>query len=96
MAQIAQGEAMLSPLSDSEADAIVAREVARSEKAEAEHIANSVAFTVLERREVDLGDRKLITNRVSDPKLPKVKARKSPQSSSNRALRSKCGRRSDY
>lgn len=67
------GETPLSTLSDAEADAIIAERVAKKEKAEAEHIANSVAFTVLERREVNMGERKLIANRVADPKLPKLK-----------------------
>lgn len=67
------GETSLSTLSDSEADAIIADQVAKKEKYEADHIANSVAFTVLERREIDMGERKLIANRVADPQLPKLK-----------------------
>lgn len=75
--QLAYGDLVLSTLSESEADAIIAQQIAGKEKAEAEHIANSVAFTVLERREVDMGGRKLISNRVSDPKLPKLKVKTS-------------------
>lgn len=75
--QCGHADSSLSPLSDAEADAIIAQQVAGKAQAEAEHIANSVAFTVLERREVDMGGRKLISNRVSDPKLPKLKVKTS-------------------
>ena len=73
---LAQADSSLSPLTAAEADAIIADRVALKKQAEAEHIANSVAFSVLERREVDLGGRKLIANRVADPKLPKIKKAK--------------------
>lgn len=76
----------LAPLGDSEADAIIAARVAKQEKADADHIANSVAFTVLERREVDMGGRKLIANRVADPKLPKLKKKNSTPSSATLPL----------
>jgi hypothetical protein len=69
----AQAESSVSPLTAAEADALIADRIARKKQAEAEHIANSVTFSVLERREVDLGGRKLIANRVADPKLPKIK-----------------------
>jgi hypothetical protein len=86
VAQFIHAELLLTPLSDPEADAIVAREIATKEKAEAAHIANSMAFNVLERREVNLGGRKLISNRVSDPQLPERKTKKRAKPISSAAI----------
>lgn len=63
-------EEPLTTLSDAEADAIIAQQVADKAQREAEHLANTVAFQILERRELSIGDRKLIASRVADPKLP--------------------------
>ncbi|MEO0509471.1 MAG: hypothetical protein AAF065_06405 [Verrucomicrobiota bacterium] len=64
-------EESLTTFSDAEADAIIAQQVAAKAQREAEHLANTVAFQVLERREMSMGDRKLIACRIADPKLPK-------------------------
>lgn len=63
-------EDLLTTLTDAEADALVAERVAKKEKALAEHIANTVPFVVLERREIDFDGRKLVSSRVADPDLP--------------------------
>jgi hypothetical protein len=84
--QFAYGEPTQSPLTATGADAIVLEAVARKANAEANHIANSVAFTVLERREVELDGRKLISNRVADPKLPKSVKVKAASASLNVGL----------
>lgn len=55
------------PISDSQADAIVAAEVA-AKKAERE--AKQIDFTVLQRRTIVLPDRTLTMNRVAPPDLP--------------------------
>lgn len=60
-------------LTDAEADAIVAQQVASKAQQVSEHLANTESFTILERREIDFGGRKLISHRVADPGLPKTK-----------------------
>lgn len=79
-------ERTLATLSDAEADALVAQEVADKAQRESEHLANTLAFTVLERREADLDGRKLISNRVMDPALPPAKQRRPSGSLAQKTL----------
>jgi len=59
----------LRELSDAEADALILeREEARQQR-EADRLINRVAFTVLDRKEITLGERKLIMTRVVPPVL---------------------------
>ena len=60
----------LRPLSPAEADAIIQGRVEKREQREAQRLINRVNFTVLERKEVSVGNRKVILNRVVPPNLP--------------------------
>ncbi|MEM0966558.1 MAG: hypothetical protein AAGJ81_10460 [Verrucomicrobiota bacterium] len=60
----------LRPLSDREADEIIRQQEAKKQLRESQKLINRVDFTVVERRAVDMGDRKVILNRVNPPNLP--------------------------
>lgn len=77
--------ALPAELSERQADAIIAEQAEAKELREAERLArltSRVNFRVLERKEVDLGERRIIMNRVAPPLLaaqPVAEARVEPE-----------------
>lgn len=63
-------DTQLRPMSDHEADMIVQQKADEKELRESQRLINRIDFTVLERKSVNMGDKKVILNRVAPPNLP--------------------------